>query len=242
MSRILTARTFPHHTGRGRYGTVFVDFGGVLSPPIEDLFLDYERKTGISPAQLKAAMASVANGLGVDVLAPVELGLISEVEWVERMHRWLVPRGVDVSRSEPDFGAQWFAGHQVNTAVRDLVIDLSGKGYRVGILTNNVREWEPYWRRMVDLDDHVDVIVDSYAVGVRKPDPEIFRIAEERIGAAPGTSILVDDLGVNCEAARSAGWGAVRFGDTDQAVADLRELLSVPAQAPGALQVEVTQR
>ncbi|RZL75741.1 MAG: HAD family phosphatase [Rhodococcus sp. (in: high G+C Gram-positive bacteria)] len=217
--------TVPPVSAASRYTTVFLDFGGVLSPPIEDLFVDYERKTGISPADLKAAMAGVADGLGVEVLAPVELGLLTEAEWVSRMHRWLTSRGIDVSRAESDFGRQWFAGHQVNTTMRDLVYELKAQGYRVGILTNNVREWEAHWRPMVGLDDDVDAIVDSYDVGCRKPEPEIFAISEARIGAAPGTAILIDDLESNCAAARRSGWGAVRFVDNDQTLADLAALL-----------------
>lgn len=48
------------HTPESKYSAVFLDFGGVLSPPIEDLFAEYERKTGIAPSDLKAAMAGVA--------------------------------------------------------------------------------------------------------------------------------------------------------------------------------------
>ncbi|MCZ4278444.1 HAD-IA family hydrolase [Rhodococcoides yunnanense] len=219
--------TVPPVAAAPRYTTVFLDFGGVLSPSIEDLFVDYERKTGISPADLKAAMAGVADGLGVDVLAPVELGLLTEAEWVDRMHRWLTSRGIDVSRAETDFGRQWFAGHQVNTTMRNLVYELKAQGYRVGILTNNVREWEAHWRPMVGLDDDVDVdaIIDSYDVGCRKPEPEIFAISETRIGAAPGTAVLIDDLESNCAAARRSGWGAIRFVDNDRTLADLAALL-----------------
>ncbi|AFA75897.1 putative hydrolase [Gordonia polyisoprenivorans VH2] len=218
------------HTPASKYSAVFLDFGGVLSPPIEDLFTEYERKTGIAPSDLKAAMAGVADRLGVDVLAPVELGMLTEQEWVQGLHTWLTARNIDVSRSELEFGRQWFAGHEVNSVIRDLAVQLRGSGYRVGILTNNVREWEPYWRPMVGLDDEVDVIVDSYAVRLRKPDPEIFALAAERIGV-PGTKvILVDDLRVNCDAAENAGWGAVQFVETSSALADLARLLTTTSE------------
>ncbi|GAA1462335.1 HAD-IA family hydrolase [Williamsia maris] len=242
MTASVRIDSVPPVTEATRYTTVFLDFGGVLSPPIEDLFLEYERVTGIAPADLKAAMAGVADGLGVDVLAPVELGLLTEVEWVRRMHRWLTCRGVDVSRSDLDFGRQWFAGHQVNATMRRLVFELKARGYRVGILTNNVREWEAHWRPMVGLDEDVDAIVDSYDVGCRKPEPEIFAISENRIGAAPGTAILVDDLESNCAAARRAGWGAVRFVDNDQTLADLAALLRAQdgAAADDAIAAAIT--
>lgn len=206
---------------------VYLDFGGVLSPPIEDLFVEYERRTGIAPADLKWAMAQVAADLGEEPLAPIELALLPETEWVDRLHAALRRRypAIDLSRSRRDFGAQWFAGHQVNPVVRQLVFQLRERGHQVGILTNNVVEWEPSWRRMVDLDEVVDHIVDSCRVGVRKPDPRIFEIARERAGVPASECILVDDLAENCAAAVAAGWRAVRFLDAAQAISELDALL-----------------
>ncbi|GDY33036.1 hypothetical protein GTS_46690 [Gandjariella thermophila] len=109
--------------------------------------------------------------------------------------------------------------------MRRLVFDLRDRGHQVGILTNNVVEWEPIWRRMVDLDHVVDHIVDSCRVGVRKPDPRIFEIARERTGLPAGDCVLVDDLAENCVAAEAAGWGAVRFHSAEQAISELNELL-----------------
>ncbi|MEP9415125.1 HAD family phosphatase [Gordonia sp. VNQ95] len=220
-----TGHQIPRHTTESPYDAVFLDFGGVLSPPIDELFLDYQAKTGISPTDLKGAMAGVADRLGVEVLAPVELGLLSEPEWVAGLHSWLIARGVDVSRSAVDFGRQWFAGHQVNSTMRSLALTLRDSGYRVGILTNNVREWEAHWRAMVDLDDHVDTIVDSYDVGVRKPDPAIFALSAERLDVDPTRAILIDDLPENCAAARASGWSAVQFVTNQQTVAQLIGLL-----------------
>ncbi|GAA4675772.1 HAD family hydrolase [Gordonia humi] len=218
------------HTESSRYSAVYFDFGGVLSPPIEELFLEYERKTGIAPSDLKAAMAGVADPLGVDVLAPVELGMLTEDEWVRRLHAWLTARGIDVSRSQREFGRQWFDGHGVNETVRNLALQLRRSGYRVGVLTNNVREWEPYWRSMVGLDDEVDAIVDSYAVGLRKPDPRVFALAADRIGVPGPEVILVDDLQVNCDAAENAGWEAVHFVDNSRALVDLSRLLATTSE------------
>lgn len=208
---------------------IFLDFGGVLSPPIEELFADYERKTGISPADLKWAMKQVGTDLGVEPLAPVELAMITENEWVDRLHAALLTRDpdYDVSRSDRDFGKQWFAGHRVNRRISQLVPDLKARGYTVGILTNNVVEWEPTWRRMVGLDDVVDVIVDSCRVGVRKPDAQIFEIAQQLSGSPAHQCYLVDDLPENCAAALIAGWQSVQFRHTEQAIADLNRSLLV---------------
>ena len=67
---------------------------------------------------------------------------------------------------------------------------LRGRGLRTALLTNNVREWEPLWRAKVpELDDLFEVVVDSAFVGMRKPEPEIYRLTLERLGESrPGSA------------------------------------------------------
>lgn len=206
---------------------VWFDFGGVLSPPLDELFLRYEQVAGIPVDLFKYAIAEVGAQYGLAPLAPIELALLDERAWVGKLHAVLRAKApeLDLSRSEPDFGRQWFAGHQVNGAVRDFAIELAESGTRVGVLSNNVVEWEPYWRTMIDLDDVLSALIDSCKVGFRKPDPEIFALAAERAGVDPGQCILVDDLAENCAAARESGWTAVRFRDAGQAIGEVREAL-----------------
>ena len=47
-----------------------------------------------------------------------------------------------------------------------------------------MREWEPLWRSKLPIDEVFDVVVDSAFVGTRKPEPEIYAITLERLGAA----------------------------------------------------------
>ncbi|WP_446225344.1 HAD family hydrolase [Nocardia sp. IBHARD005] len=206
---------------------VWFDFGGVLSPPLDELFLRYEQVAGIPVDLLKHAIAEVGASYGLAPLAPIELALLDERTWVRKLHTVLRAKApeLDLSRSELDFGRQWFAGHQVNGAVRDFAIELAASGTRVGVLSNNVVEWESYWRTMIDLEDVLSALVDSCQVGFRKPDREIFTIAAETAGADPRDCLLVDDLAENCAAARQAGWRAVRYSDADQAIGEVRQAL-----------------
>jgi HAD superfamily hydrolase (TIGR01549 family) len=95
-------------------------------------------------------------------------------------------------------------------------------------------------RRLFDrvgLSDRVDVLFDSFEEGVEKPDPRLFRIALERSGSAPATTMHVGDLyHVDVVGARSAGLQAVLldsarlYENVDcqriQALPDLCQLLS----------------
>jgi putative hydrolase of the HAD superfamily len=57
---------------------VWFDFGGVLSPPISDLFISYFLKTGIQPKDLQLAMKHVADDMHMDILSPIEKGILTE--------------------------------------------------------------------------------------------------------------------------------------------------------------------
>jgi putative hydrolase of the HAD superfamily len=213
---------------------IWFDFGGVLSPTIDDLYKTYERKTGVNREQMEAAMAEVARPLGVHFLAPIELAMITQLQWAQGMREALsrLYPTLDISRCDFDrHGEQWFADNEANPAMIALVHEYKRAGLKVGILTNNVIEWEGPWRRMVGLDGVVDDIVDSCKVLVRKPDPRIFAISAERLGCAPEECVLIDDLPENCAAARASGWNAVVFRDNEQVTRELRGLVDIPLAA-----------
>ena len=59
----------------------------------------------------------------------------------------------------------------------------------------------------------------SYMMGIRKPEPELFRRALAHFGAAPGNTFFVDDSLANVQGARSVGITAHHFayhGDVPQ--------------------------
>lgn len=212
---------------------VWFDFGGVLSPPIEDLFLSYERKTGIPPAALKQAMADAAQErFGLPALAPIETALLTEAQWGADLRRHLGLRdpSLDLSRARLEtFGEQWFGGEQPQAGVRELMAELKEEGVRVAVLTNNVVEWAAHWRAVAQIDDLTDLVVDSCEVGLRKPDVAFFNHAAALAGAPAATNVLIDDLPENGDGARLAGWRAITFRDAAQTRGELRALLEAPA-------------
>jgi epoxide hydrolase-like predicted phosphatase len=111
----------------------------------------------------------------------------------------------------------------------DYMRELRGRGYRMAICTNNVREWESRWRAMLPVDEIFDVIVDSAFVGVRKPESRIYELTLERLGVSAGAALFIDDIEVNCTAARELGMSAVWFRSTDQAKADSEAVLATAA-------------
>ena len=92
-----------------------------------------------------------------------------------------------------------------------------------------MREWEPLWRsKLPEIDELFEVVVDSAFVGLRKPDPAIYELTLERLGDGVRAEdcVFVDDLEVNCDAARALGMAAVRFADAEQAIAEIESALA----------------
>jgi epoxide hydrolase-like predicted phosphatase len=92
------------------------------------------------------------------------------------------------------------------TIVAEKVRTLRAAGIRNAIITNNVREYADRWRQMIPVDELFDDVIDSSAVGVRKPNPEIFRLALRRLGVTrPEAAIFLDDFAPYVEAASALG-------------------------------------
>jgi putative hydrolase of the HAD superfamily len=208
-----------------RIETVITDFGGVLTSPLLDSFVSATQVAGISLEELGKAMAAVAERDGINPLVELETGRITEGEFFARLSDQISDqRG---SRVELDgFGEVWFQQLQANEALIAYMRELRGRGYKLAICTNNVREWEARWRAMVPIDEIFDVVVDSAFVGTRKPEPQIYRITLERLGATPEATLFIDDTEVNCDGARQLGMTAIRFRRTEQAIEEIEAALA----------------
>ena len=64
----------------------------------------------------------------------------------------------------------------------------------------------------------------SGEVGLAKPDPRIFELTIERCGLTPASTIYVDDVRSNVDAARQLGLNALHFENAQQLRSDLEQL------------------
>jgi len=207
---------------------VISDFGGVLTTPLLGSFAAFQDETGISASSLGTAMQRIAERQGEHPLFELERGRITETDFLAALR---VELAVELGH-EPElhrFREIYFDALQPNQPMVDAMHDLKGRGYRMALLTNNVREWEPLWRGMLPVDEIFEVIVDSAFVGMRKPEREIYDLAVERIGDGIGASecLFVDDVEVNVEAARELGMAAVHFRSAGQAIPEIEAALVV---------------
>lgn len=194
---------------------LYCDFGGVLTPPVADAFRAVARAAAVAPALLRTAIAQVSADLGLgSSTEPLELGAISQHDWGLKVTEALGPDAVP-RVPLTDFGDYWYDGREINMPLLSRLRALSAHGIRIGMLTNSVAEWEPHRDRMLGKDSELfEARMNSHELGVRKPDPKIYELAEQAMSALPADCLLIDDLAVNCAAARQRGWHAIEHRST----------------------------
>jgi putative hydrolase of the HAD superfamily len=207
-----------------RIEAVISDFGGVLTSPLIESYAAVQESSGVPLDALGRAMAAIADRNGSNPLFELEIGRLSEAQFLDGLGRELTEQlGRPVSMT--DFGQRFFAHLHPNERMIEYMRGLRDQGYKLGICTNNVREWEPLWRAKLPVDEIFSVVVDSAFVGSRKPEPRIYEITLERLGVPAPAALLIDDVEHNCTAARELGLRAVWFRATDQAIAEIDEQL-----------------
>ena len=96
-----------------------------------------------------------------------------------------------------------------------ILLYLKSQGYKVGLITNGkeIKQWEKLVR--LGVYPFFDDVVTSEAVGVAKPDAEIFNIAMERLGVTAGTSMMVGNkFDVDILGACNAGMQSMLINST----------------------------
>jgi putative hydrolase of the HAD superfamily len=213
-------------------GAIF-DFGGVMT---ESLF---RRRRDADP-QVLSLLVFFLNDLRSVYHLPtsthdlhlLETGKLSEAEFFRRLCARHAEAGnppIDPERARQLVFAE---RAEASAAMVDTVRQLREAGFRTALLTNNAREWEPMWRSLIPVDELFDVVVDSSAVGLRKPDPRIYELTCSRLGLPPSECIFVDDLECNVDAAAALGMETVHCTDpTTASDVVARRLLGRPASA-----------
>lgn len=87
------------------------------------------------------------------------------------------------------------------------------------------------------IEDAFDEVIISAEVGVMKPDPEIYRLALDRLSVEPSEAVFVDDSPANVEGANRAGLVGIQFTTSEALMQRLDEILP---GASGVTQKDLT--
>lgn len=99
--------------------------------------------------------------------------------------------------------------HVVDGGV-EVIRTLKARGYKLGIISNLIGEYEIYdWLKDDGLEQYFDTVVLSSVCHIRKPDPEMYRMGCRELGLEPGECASVaDNLSRDITGAKAAEIGA----------------------------------
>ena len=200
---------------------VIWDFGGVFTTSPFEAFNRYE----------------AARGLPKDLIRTVNATNPLENAWALFERAEIDRGGFDMKFLEESTAL----GHPVRGA--DVLPLLSGdvrprmvealktckRHFKVGCITNNMAQGHGPGMaasaegasRSAGIMALFDIVIESSKLGIRKPDPRIYRVACEQMDVDPGLCVYLDDLGVNCKGAAEVGMKAIKLVSEAQALSDL---------------------
>jgi epoxide hydrolase-like predicted phosphatase len=200
------------------YKGLILDFGGVVTTDFYGALDAYSLRAGLGEHAFVGALRE--NPEGRAALAAVECGELPQREFERTMGRLL---GVD----DTGLLAEALADLKPRPEIIDLTQRARAKGILVAALSNSwgTGEYDPYagW----DLDEMFDAVVISDQVGLRKPDPEIFKLTAAKLGLLPSECLFIDDTEHNLPGAAGLGMGTLFFTGAPGEVAEIERLTGV---------------
>ncbi len=196
---------------------VLFDLGGViLESPLHTLF-SFEAEQGHPPGSVGRI---VSNGGGTGAWARHERGEISAECFYRCFGEEARQMGLDLDV------AQMMRRIESGVGVRPLMVAavrrLRREGFLVGAVTNNWKGLD-----MTSATENFEMVVESWVEGVRKPEPEIYRLALSRLGVEAAEAVMLDDIGANLKTARQMGMATIKVTDPTAALEELGALVGV---------------
>ncbi|MFF0269441.1 HAD family hydrolase [Kribbella sp. NPDC004536] len=203
---------------------LLVDWGGVLTSGLEPALrrwaeLDDFDFDAYLEAVLKWLPSENAITAELNPVHALERGQLAVPDFERKLASLLVRRDGTPVPAE-GLIERMFAHFEHQPAMAALVRRVNQRGIRTALLSNS---WGNTYPRDT-WDGMFDDIVISGEVGLRKPEPEIFRLAAGRLGLEPAECVFVDDLQLNVDGARAVGMTAIlhtEYDETRRALEDL---------------------
>jgi putative hydrolase of the HAD superfamily len=209
---------------------VLFDLGGVITESPMTAFAAYEAEAGLPDGLIRRLNSTDPDA---NAWARYERGELDTDGFCDAFEAEALTAGhrVDARRV---LGA--LAG-ELRPAMLAAVDALRAAGVPLALVSNNVAPMERTGR-LGDLLGVFDVVVESSVEGVRKPEPEIYRRALQRLSGAVGRPVAaadcayLDDLGINLKPARALGMHTIKVVDPAVALAELSALVDLDLTGP----------
>lgn len=210
----------PPSAGHVRRG-LLIDFGGVLTTSVFASFAAFEQTEGLD--RLAVARLLREDPRAAKLLVGLETGGAADSVFEGEFAALL---GV----SPEGLIKRLLGGTRPERGMIDAVRELRRAGVRTALVSNS---WGAASYPAGLLNDLFDAVVISGQVGLRKPDPEIYRLAVQKVGLDPAECVFVDDLPSNIGPAAQLGMGTIRHTDPAATITQLASIFGVELAVDG---------
>jgi putative hydrolase of the HAD superfamily len=208
--------------------TVIFDFGGVITSSPFEAFNRMEAERGLPHNLVRRINATDPDGNAWALFERAEID-------AARFDALFAEEARAFGYELPGRDVLALLSGDIRPAMVAAIDWLKTNGYRVGCITNNVpaghgaqmSSTEEKAAAIAAILARFDHVVESSKVGVRKPDPAIYRMACEALDVTPLSCVYLDDLGINCKPAAALGMAAIKVSSGEQALADLESALGL---------------
>lgn len=206
----------------GSVSAVLWDFGGVITTSPFEAFTRYERDNGLPADFIRGLNATNHHE---NAWAKFERSQVSVDDFCTLYEKEAADAGLQIDARAVLACLSGDVRPQMVTALEKI----RAHGLKQACLTNNFFRFDDASTQVArsPILDLFDAIVESSVIGVRKPEPEFYRIACEQLGIEPNEAVMLDDLGVNLKPAREMGMITIKVTDPDEALAELEAVLGL---------------
>ena len=206
-----------------RFDAVVFDFGGVLITSISNQIGTIAATHDVEPAVMLELMLGPRHSGAEHPWHRAERGEIAVADIQSLLDPWAAQHGIELHGDEME---RMLApgGYTVVDQMVDRIRELRANGYRTGLLTNTFAEFQPTMQRDIDFA-LFDVVVESFAVGARKPERSIYEETRQRLGVDHRSILYLDDFDQNLVEPIALGWRTIHVGQHDVALAELDAVL-----------------
>lgn len=207
-----------------RFEGLIVDFGGVLTTPMQDAMVAFAEEEGIELQDLVRVALKAYTGEDDELVVAFEKGQLPEPEFALQFAQRLASEaGVEVDPER--LIRNIFGALRLEEGMFDAVAAARRSGLKTGLLSNS---WGLAGYPRERLAEVMDVVIISAEVGMRKPDAEIYELTLQKLGVSAQASVFVDDHPGHLKTASELGMTTVLHRQPAQTIAELEELLGIP--------------
>lgn len=209
-----------------------LDFGGVMTQPVSQMFKAFAAAVGLTSQEGRAVVAAVYGGgpAGEGAIQQLERGDITPEQLGVHLARAIAAVTGRHVAAEGLFEQMW-GQLQLDDAMVEGIARLRASGVRTALLSNS---WGARNYPFGALEEIFDLLVISGTERLRKPDEAFYQLALERLAVAPGRSVFVDDLAANVTVAVRLGMHGIVHTSAADTLAHLEELFAQPAGSLGS--------